>query len=169
MRAERETVVITIRDEGSGIPADFLPRIFEPFVQSNETLDRSEGGLGVGLTLVKSLVEMHGGSIEAFSDGRDRGSTFVVKLPRTHLRPSPNPPTETEPSTSLTDASNKQVDKKVCRIVLIEDIDDNREILKAILELDGHEVICAGNGESGCDAILQHLPHVALVDIGLPG
>ncbi len=69
MKAEGSMAVVTVRDKGSGIPADFLPKIFEPFVQSDETLDRSEGGLGVGLTLVKSLVELHGGSIEAFTRG----------------------------------------------------------------------------------------------------
>ncbi len=167
MSAENGSAVVTVRDEGSGIPADFLPRIFEPFVQSDKTLDRSEGGLGVGLTLVKSLVEMHGGTIEAFSDGSDNGSTFVVRLP---LADVPG-------ATVVGDCSivaNSQVDSQTtsvgaCRIVLVEDLDDNREMLRAILEIDGHEVLTAMDGEVGCDVIRRHKPDIALIDVGLPG
>jgi two-component system CheB/CheR fusion protein len=173
MRAESGFAKVTVRDEGSGIPADFLPRIFEPFVQSDETLDRSEGGLGVGLTLVKSLVELHQGTIEAFSDGRDSGSTFVLRIPLA------SPAVDTIASngdslksgsialtTGVEEASEKT---KLKRIVLVEDIDDNREMLQSILELDGHQVIAAMDGEAGCDAILSHKPDLALIDIGLPG
>jgi two-component system, chemotaxis family, CheB/CheR fusion protein len=169
MCAEDGLAVVTVRDEGTGISADFLPRIFEPFVQSDETLDRSEGGLGVGLTLVRSLVELHGGTIEAFSEGRDSGSTFVVHIP---LSPPQSFKPESFAGGKVVTAS---IDSPQCatgvakRIVLVEDIDDNREMLQAILELDGHQVIAAMDGEAGCDAILQHKPDVALVDIGLPG
>ena len=167
MRAENGMAVITVRDVGSGITADFLPRIFEPFVQSDETLDRSDGGLGVGLTLVKSLVELHDGTVKAFSEGRDKGSTFEIKLPLTPMR------------TSKVESSNHREYAKclahtgsikdASRIVLVEDIDDNREMLQAILELEGHEVISAVDGEAGLDAILEHKPNLALIDIGLPG
>ncbi len=169
MSAENGFAVVTVRDEGSGIPADFLPKIFEPFVQSNKTLDRSEGGLGVGLTLVKSLVALHQGTIEAFSEGRGSGSTFVLRLPLTTLRPQlktlvPNG-IEGDPLSNHS-ATNAGV---ALKIVLVEDIDDNREMLKAFLELDGHQVITAVDGEAGCDAIRTHKPDLALVDIGLPG
>jgi two-component system, chemotaxis family, CheB/CheR fusion protein len=168
MKAEGNNAVIIVRDEGSGIPADFLTQIFEPFVQSDETLDRSEGGLGVGLTLVKSLIELHHGSIEAFSDGRDRGSQFVIKLPLTNRRPTIDHP---QPSRSVeVPAKNRSNSATVdsIQIVLIEDIEDNREMLKEILELDGHQVISAIDGMSGLDAILESKPDVALIDIGLP-
>ncbi len=172
MYAENGSAVVKVRDEGSGISADFLPKIFEPFVQSDETLDRSEGGLGVGLTLVKSLVELHNGSIEAFSDGRDSGSTFVLRIPL-----ASSPLIDADAESGASDAASSQSNmcnatwskQSAKRIVIVEDIDDNREMLKAILELDGHEVIAATDGESGCDAILTHKPGVALIDIGLPG
>lgn len=169
MRSENGQAVVTVRDEGSGIPADFLPRIFEPFVQSDETLDRSEGGLGVGLTLVKSLVEMHEGTVEAFSDGRDSGSTFVLKLPLTNLHPRLDNFVESDSMVLDHDANTSHTKSKGKRIVLVEDIDDNREMLQSILELDGHEVIAAMDGEAGCEAILSYTPDVALIDIGLPG
>lgn len=165
IRSENGAAVISVRDEGAGISAEFLPRIFEPFVQSDETLDRSEGGLGVGLTLVKSLVELHHGTIEAFSEGRDRGSLFVIHIPLTNSRPTEG--ASKEPSVEL--SVSGAIVRRAARIVLVEDIDDNREMLKAILELDGHKVIAADNGESGCGAILEHQPDLALIDIGLPG
>lgn len=169
LSSENGFAVVTVRDQGAGIPADFLPRIFEPFVQSDETLDRSEGGLGVGLTLVKSLVELHQGTIDAFSDGRDRGSTFIVRIPLVN-----------EPSrTPTTDASSNHVDPGFAaadpprlspnRIVLVEDLEDNREMLQAVLELDGYQVTSFMDGEAGCEAIISHKPDVALIDIGLPG
>ena len=184
MFAENGSAVVTIRDEGTGISADFLPKIFEPFVQSDETLDRSEGGLGVGLTLVKSIVELHGGTIEAFSDGRDSGSTFVIRIPLSNVHRNSDSNSLTAPSAvGLKSNSTGHNDvtkldqgdearnglRTSSRIVLVEDIDDNREMLQACLELDGHQVISAKDGEAGCDAILVHKPDVALIDIGLPG
>jgi two-component system CheB/CheR fusion protein len=174
MRGENGYAVVSVRDEGSGIPADFLPRIFEPFVQSDETLDRSEGGLGVGLTLVKSLVDLHRGTIEAFSEGRDSGSTFVLRIPLINVRP----PTRDAASKNLAVNDSaiasssdglRHSNPSAKRIVLVEDIDDNREMLQSILELDGHEVFTAMDGEAGCEAILTQIPDIALIDIGLPG
>ena len=173
MYAENGSAVVTVRDEGSGITADFLPRIFEPFVQSDETLDRSEGGLGVGLTLVKSLIELHNGTIEAYSDGRDSGSTFVLRIPlASSLSSQKEIENEMDALTFPADFKLKTVTTArplTKRIVLVEDIDDNREMLQAILELDGHEVIAAMDGEAGYDAIVTHKPDLALIDIGLPG
>lgn len=169
MRAENGYAVVTVRDEGSGIASDFLPRIFDAFVQSNDTLDRAEGGLGVGLTLVKSLVELHNGAIEAYSEGRDKGSTFVIRLPLTNLRPTDDKSTyeRRNDETPLRQGLHSEMQPK--KIVLVEDIDDNRELLTSILELDGHEVVTAENGEIGLQVIMSELPDVALVDIGLPG
>lgn len=176
MFAENGSAVVTVRDEGSGITADFLPKIFEPFVQSDETLDRSEGGLGVGLTLVKSIIELHGGTIEAFSEGRDSGSTFIVRIPLSKVRPFSKglriPESKLAAQLNATDEPFDELQRpksSARRIVLVEDIDDNREMLQAYLELDGHAVISAKDGEAGCDAILVHKPDVALIDIGLPG
>lgn len=169
MGLENGSAVVTVRDEGSGIPAEFLPRIFEPFVQSDETLDRSDGGLGVGLTLVKSLVELHRGTIEAFSEGRDKGSTFVVRLPLTSSQPPCDERLQNDAVSGEADAAKRSSDRFAACIVLVEDIEENREMLQALLELDGHQVIAAADGEAGCNAILQHKPKVALIDIGLPG
>lgn len=169
MRAENGSAVITVRDEGAGIAADFLPKIFEPFVQSDETLDRSDGGLGVGLTLVKSLVELHGGTIEAFSDGRDRGSTFVVRIPLTSRPAAAEIANRQSEDPAGAESPIRQTAQTPVRIVLVEDIEDNREMLQAILELDGHQVIAAENGETGCQAIIEQQPDLALIDIGLPG
>jgi two-component system, chemotaxis family, CheB/CheR fusion protein len=169
IEAEGSMALIKVRDEGAGISADFLPKIFDPFVQSDETLDRAEGGIGVGLTLVKSLVELHNGTIDAFSLGRGFGSTFVVRLPlvRKPERPvgSVVNPVESIRSALPTTGSLPQHH----RIVIVEDIQDNREMLQAILELDGHRVTSASDGESGLRAIVQERPSFALIDIGLPG
>lgn len=169
MRSEGEWAVVSVRDEGSGIPAEFLPRIFEPFVQSDETLDRSEGGLGVGLTLVKNLVELHDGSIEAYSDGRDTGSTFLLRIPLTHLRPSGSIATVEFVESDAIPSVATPAPRADMQVVLIEDLEDIREMLQAILELDGFQVTTAADGAMGCQAILSLRPQVALVDIGLPG
>lgn len=169
MRAENGSAVTTVRDEGAGIPADFLPKIFEPFVQSDETLDRSDGGLGVGLTLVKSLLELHGGTIEAFSDGRDRGSTFVVRIPLTSRPALVEMVNRQNDTADSGETITQKTARPPLRIVLVEDIEDNREMLQAILELDGHQVFAAENGETGCRDIIEQQPDVAIIDIGLPG
>jgi two-component system CheB/CheR fusion protein len=169
MYSDHENAIVTVRDEGSGISPDFLPRIFEPFVQSDHTLDRSEGGLGVGLTLVKSLMELHGGTIEAFSDGRGSGSTFVLQIPLTSLRPSVDAVTADSRFVSESSDKNATSTKSSKCIVLVEDIDDIRDMLKAIMELDGHQVTTAADGESGYDVIRDQKPDVAVIDIGLPG
>ncbi len=160
--------VISVSDQGVGITADLLARIFDPFIQGDETLDRSDGGIGVGLTLVKSLVEQHGGRVEAHSDGIGRGSTFRVWLPvdkSAQKSSSRNQPNQTvESSERPTSASGSD-----CKIVLIEDIDDSRRMLSTLLELDGHTVFSADCGETGIAAIREHIPAIALVDIGLPG
>jgi two-component system CheB/CheR fusion protein len=147
---------IRVRDDGRGIAAPLLRSIFDMFVQSDDTLDRSDGGMGVGLTLVRSLVELHQGAIEVYSDGPDQGSEFVVRLP-------------------LVAAPAEQIDaQKIIhepaglRLVLVEDSDDAREMLSALLEIEGYQVQTAADGQQGLDLILASKPEVALIDIGLP-
>jgi two-component system, chemotaxis family, CheB/CheR fusion protein len=152
----RETV-IRIRDNGCGMTKELLETIFDMFVQSDETLHRSEGGMGVGLTLVHSLVELHHGTIDAHSDGPGKGSTFTVRLPVTDKRPirdRPSPPIHTSDEV---------------RIVLVEDNHDARTMLAALLDDYGYRVVAtAGDGQQGFEAIQTHQPDVALLDIGLP-
>jgi CheY-like chemotaxis protein len=147
---------LRVRDSGVGLDADLLPRIFDLFVQGKRSLDRSQGGLGIGLTLVRRLVELHGGRVEAKSDGPDKGSEFTVTLPvitaPVHIAvPAPEDAMQA-PRT----------------IVVIEDNRDIRAGLRAALELDGHRVVEADDGPAGIDAVLQEEADIALIDIGLP-
>lgn len=156
--AEADEAVLEVRDNGVGIPPQLLTRAFDLFVQGERSLDRRAGGLGVGLTLVKRLVELHGGSVTAESApaGSPReGSVFRVRLPRI---PSPPPP----------DARGRPSQLRGRTVLLVEDNDDALQALKAVLELDGHRVSTAADGEQGLALLLQQLPEVAVVDIGLP-
>ncbi len=155
---EEGQAVVRVRDNGRGIPPHMLETIFELFVQSDDTLDRSDGGMGLGLTLVRTLVSMHGGAVHAYSAGPDQGSEFVVRLPLA------SPPTEAREQEQI--AGNYHGGSR--HIVLVEDNDDSREMLQALLELDGHQVAAARTGRQGLDLILHHRPEVAIVDIGLP-
>ncbi|EAQ80410.1 chemotaxis protein CheB [Blastopirellula marina] len=148
-----------VKDNGSGIPPHMLERIFELFVQSDDTLDRTDGGMGLGLTLVKTLVELHGGRVSAHSDGPGKGSEFVLRLPLlADGRIQQHPDANGSPSITQTHR----------RIVLIEDNKDCREMLETMLRLDGHDVCTANEGQQGLDLILHQNPDVAIVDIGLP-
>ena len=150
---------VRVADDGVGIDADALPRIFELFSQDDQTLDRSRGGLGVGLTLVRSLVTLHGGTVKASSAGRGHGSEFEVELPRIPTKSVPLPVPEeilAEASTPLT-------------ILIIDDNADIRAGLSELLRLAGHEVLESGDGEDGLELALRRKPHAVLVDIGLPG
>jgi two-component system CheB/CheR fusion protein len=133
-----------------------LANIFGLFVQSDETIHRSNGGMGVGLTLVKSVIELHGGTVEAHSDGLGQGSKFTVRLPLI------NEPLE-KPESSVVSP------REIANVVLVEDMDDAREMLQMLLEGDGYQVSSAGDGASGLELIQKACPDVAFVDIGLPG
>jgi PAS domain S-box-containing protein len=146
--------VLEVRDTGSGIAPSLLPRIFDLFVQGERTLDRRAGGLGIGLTLVRRLVEMHGGTITA--DSKGQGSTFRVTLPAV---PAP----ATTPARPAVPESRRQ------RVAVIEDNEDALKALCTILELDGHTVATATDGVSGLAWLLDKRPDAAVVDIGLPG
>ena len=162
---ETGRAVVRVRDTGLGISADMLGKIFEPFTQVESSRKRSEGGLGLGLPLVRSLVELHGGTVEARSRGRGLGSEFVVRLP---LHPLGAEAAASSPAEKPFE-SRSAADPAFLRILVVEDNHDGRESLRDLLELWGHEVETAANGPDGVDAALTSLPDVALIDIGLPG
>lgn len=150
--------VIRVRDEGVGIDPAILPKVFELFVQAEQHLDRRDGGLGVGLTLVQHVTEAHGGRVEARSEGDGKGAEFTVHLPldlSAHTEPLPPPTPRAEDSARR-------------RIVVVEDQEDSREMLRMLLEARGHEVWDASDGPSGVEVIREVRPDVAFVDIGLP-
>jgi signal transduction histidine kinase/CheY-like chemotaxis protein/PAS domain-containing protein len=151
--------VVRVRDSGMGIAPDLVPRIFDMFAQAERSLDRAQGGLGLGLTLVRQLIEQHGGRVEASSRGLDCGSEFVVRLPV--LDVPPVLPLEPAPAVAAEGPSR--------RVLVIEDNVDGREALRVLLEMMGHHVDVAGDGPEGVDLARRTVPDVAFVDIGLPG
>ncbi|MBL8949795.1 MAG: response regulator, partial [Myxococcaceae bacterium] len=159
LRLDRATNehVLKVRDTGVGIEQKALDRIFELFAQVDGTLDRSQGGIGLGLTLVRSLLAMHGGSIVATSEGLGMGSEFIARLPRAAVHPVEEPEARVQHETSA------RLD-----VVLVEDNIDIREMMKELLEDDGHRVSVAADGSSGLSLILEKAPDLAIVDIGLP-
>jgi CheY-like chemotaxis protein len=152
--------VLLVEDTGAGIAPDLLPRVFDLFTQGEQGLDRADGGLGVGLALVQRLVMLHGGSIEARSQGRGLGSAFRVRLP-TAAAAAKTPAVAAKPRGA--------VSRPARRILLIEDNDDARESLRLLLAGAGHETFEAADGEVGVQLATQVEPDVALVDLGLPG
>jgi signal transduction histidine kinase len=149
---------LRIKDNGSGIPAETLPHIFDLFVQSDRALARAQGGLGIGLTVVRRLVEMHGGTVSAFSAGADKGSEFVVTLP---VYDAPSVPALAEKPQSPAE--------RPYRIVLIEDNVDSNQATTTLLQMMGHKVLSSFDGITGVSLVLSSLPEVVLCDIGLPG
>jgi signal transduction histidine kinase/CheY-like chemotaxis protein len=161
VRREGGDAVIRVRDTGVGIPAEMLPRVFDLFTQVESSIARSQGGLGLGLPLVRSLVELHGGTVSAASDGLGRGSEFVVRLPVVAApaqRPAPRP----RPVKARTE-------RAALRVLIVEDNPDGRESMRELLEIWGHQVELAENGPQGVEKAFSSRPDVALVDIGLPG
>jgi CheY-like chemotaxis protein len=151
---------VHVRDDGAGIAPELLNELFEPFVQAEATLDRSKGGLGLGLALVKGLVELHGGTVVASSGGPGQGAEFTLRLPaeraqwRAALRAAP--PEEAGRKDALL-------------ILLVEDNTDAAESLKEVLELSGHQVELAATGPSGVERAKELHPDIVVCDIGLPG
>ena len=148
--------VLTVADDGIGMSPELAARAFELFVQGERELDRSQGGLGIGLTLVRRLAEMHGGGVAAYSDGENRGSEFLVRLPTI-----PRPATFVE--APVTHSARPHA------ILVVEDNDDGRESLRMLLEAQGHDVDTASDGPIGLEKALALGPDIALIDIGLPG
>jgi len=156
--ADGPDAVLTVRDTGVGIHRDALPTIFDLFVQARQTLDRAQGGLGLGLTIAKRLVDLHGGTISASSAGPNLGSEFSVRLPRVSQEV-----VEPQPTARTLGASRTR------HIVIIEDNRDFRVGLRILLESWGHKVEEAATGPDGLDMLKRVQPDVALVDLGLPG
>ncbi|HEY3391729.1 MAG TPA: ATP-binding protein [Lacipirellulaceae bacterium] len=155
MRRDGNGAVLCVEDNGQGIPPDMLSTIFELFVQGPKSLARTEGGMGIGLSLVRLLVELHGGRVSVESAGKGCGSAFTVRLPLTDKRPQTEKPSNASSHSSL-------------NVLIVEDNDDSRLMLERLLKMDGHNVYTAADGKSGYDVICTYKPDVALLDIGLP-
>jgi CheY-like chemotaxis protein len=155
---DRAQAVIRVRDNGIGIAADQLPRLFEMFTQLDTSHERSREGLGIGLTLVKTLVEMQGGTVEAHSEGPGRGSEFVIRLPTVTEMPRPVP---REPATQPLPAVRR-------RVLVVDDNEDAAEWLATVLRLNGHETYVAHDGLEAVRSAERIRPDAVLLDIGLP-
>jgi two-component system, chemotaxis family, CheB/CheR fusion protein len=160
---EDGAAVFRIKDDGVGLPPEMAESVFELFVQSKRTLDRSGGGLGVGLTLVRSLVNMHGGTVQVFSEGEGKGCEFVVRLPLSDAREVP-----AEPPARLAGPTRASLSEGAT-IVVVEDQADSREALCELLSQEGFACRTAENGADGLALIDEVLPDVAILDVGLPG
>jgi signal transduction histidine kinase/ActR/RegA family two-component response regulator len=155
---ESNGAVIRVRDRGIGIDPELLPRVFDLFTQGARGLDRAQGGLGVGLTLARRLAQMHGGGIEAFSEGVGAGSEFVVRLPCLGLVRGGEAPAA--PAAAPVSAS--------CRVLVVDDNHDAALSLATYLEMGGHEVRTAGDGREALDVAERFTPQAVVLDIGLP-
>jgi signal transduction histidine kinase/CheY-like chemotaxis protein len=150
--------LVAVEDKGIGFQPEAAEHLFDPFLQVNPTLERSAGGLGMGLTIVRRLTALHGGSVHAASDGPGKGSRFVVRIPLASGTAEPR-----------AEAVQPRLERRRRRIVVVEDNPDIRETLRMLLDLWGHEVTMASDGRTGVDRVLQERPDVALIDVGLPG
>ncbi|RYF16811.1 MAG: response regulator [Comamonadaceae bacterium] len=154
---------IAVKDEGAGIAPEFLPHMFDLFAQADQSLDRSQGGLGIGLTLVKHLVELHGGRVSASSEGLGKGAEITVTLPArvaTHAALVEEPARPRAPAAAGAAAS---------RILVVDDLAPSAETLMTLLEMEGFEVRVAHEGQEALRIAREFQPHVVLLDIGLPG
>ena len=169
---------LSVEDDGRGIPPEMLESIFEPFAQLDQSRRKSDGGLGVGLTLAKSLIEMHGGSIYAESDGEDKGSVFHIWLPKLTPAEATKDPSELSqgsnhevPAANSSDtevAATTDSEMRPIDVMIVEDLEDSREMIKMLLELDGHRVRSAANGSAALKLFATDPPDLAFIDIGLP-
>ncbi|HEX2832434.1 MAG TPA: ATP-binding protein [Thermoanaerobaculia bacterium] len=162
VEADADEVTLRVRDTGKGISPELLSRIFDLFMQGDVTLDRTEGGMGVGLSLVRKLVDLHRGTVRAYSRGRGDGSEFVVRFPLALSQQQRLP----APANTHAEA---QVNGAKRRILVIEDNSDIRDLLRLKLRQLGHAVDAAEDGTRGLQKLLTAPPEIALVDIGLPG
>ncbi len=159
-RRRKRDLEISVRDSGIGIRPEVLPRIFDLFTQLDQRTEHSPSGLGIGLALVRRLVEMHGGAVEAYSDGPGHGSEFVIRLPLSIERG--------EPDAAAVERSSVAMAVRTRRILLADDNADALESLATLLELNGHEVYRASDGEVALQAAERYRPEIALLDIGMP-
>ena len=147
-----------VRDSGIGIASDMLGKVFEMFAQVENDRVRSEGGLGIGLALVRGLAELHGGSVTASSEGLAKGSEFLISLPRS-----------ADPGIPEVSSTQAAAQASTRRILIADDNQDALETLKLLLEMDGHEIRTAANGQAALDLADQMVPEVMLLDLGMPG
>ena len=150
--------ILEVQDSGRGISAELLPHVFDVFVQGEQTLDRAQGGLGIGLSLVQKLVQLHGGTVHAASPGCDQGSVFTIHFPLV--------PPASEQAIIAPGAADEL---ESCAILLIDDHDDSRMLMGMMLSAYGNQIYEAANGTHGLALAESRLPDIALVDIGLPG
>jgi two-component system CheB/CheR fusion protein len=158
---EGEQAVVRVRDNGSGMKADLVPKVFDLFTQGERTLDRSQGGLGLGLTLVKRLAEMHGGTVEARSEGPGKGSEFVVRLPTIsaeEAKPAPIRPSGPPPAAV-----------QVTRALVVDDNLDVAEALAWMLEGLAREIKMVHSGAAALETAPEFKPDIIICDIGMPG
>ena len=156
--SESGCAVIRVRDDGIGIATGALPHVFDLFMQEEETGYRSQGGLGIGLTLVRTFVQLHGGVVEAFSEGPNRGSEFVIRLPAMEAM-------QADPEDSRRTVGSPG---KAHRILIVDDNEDGAQSLATLLELQGNQVQTAYDGPQAVEAVGDFRPDVVLLDIGLP-
>jgi signal transduction histidine kinase len=174
VRVSREgpEVLIRVSDNGEGIPADLLPVIFNLFTQLDRTSGHAQGGLGIGLALVRKLVEMHGGSVTAHSEGAGRGSEFTIRLPfqsaTEQIGEVPEFHTNGSSNGGVATGTQEMGDRVKRRILLADDNNDALESLATLLQLGGHDVVTASNGALALECAERHRPEVMLLDIGMP-
>ena len=157
---QEEEAVITVRDNGRGLDAADQAKVFDMFYQAERDLERSEGGLGLGLALVKSLVELHGGTVQAQSPGRGLGSVFSVRLPLAGV------PVVSQQGTGQTPVTPAV---RALRVLVVDDLPDAAETMAELLQLMGHDVLTAIDGGGAVELALRERPDLVLLDIGLPG
>lgn len=157
LEVDSSSARVVVKDDGVGISPEMLPRIFDAFAQADDSLARSQGGVGIGLTLVRTIVELHGGSVRAASEGLGCGSRFEVRLP-----------ISSELSQKKMLSSNGKTHPLARSVVLVDDHADSLELLALTLEIEGHAVVTATDGAHGVRLILEKQPDIAFIDIGLP-
>jgi two-component system CheB/CheR fusion protein len=158
-------VAIRLRDNGIGIEPEMLARMFDPFVQDDRSLDRPYGGLGIGLTLVRSLVQMHDGTVEGYSEGRGRGSEFVMRLPVLSEAVAIKPTETSSPRATVSRATNRAAH----RVLVVDDNRDSARSMSLLLRHWGHDSAEAHDGSDALDIAARFQPDAILLDVGLPG
>jgi CheY-like chemotaxis protein len=169
LRREDASVEVTVADEGPGIPADFLPHVFERFRQLESGTTRRHGGLGLGLAIVRHLVEQHGGTVHVESEGPGRGATFTVRLPVAQPRSTPADAAPSRRSASFPSVRAPAAPTLAHRrMLVVDDEEDNREVLKVLLEESGAHVITAASAAEAFQVLRELRPELLISDIGMP-
>ena len=158
---EGEELCVTVRDSGIGIDAKMLTQVFDLFTQVDDSLDRSRGGLGIGLTLVRRLAELHGGSVQATSEGLGKGSEFTVRFPATEVPP---PVVEPPPQAKAPGTEHPR-----SRLLIVDDNEDMAKVMAKLLRSSGYRVQVAHDGRSAIEIARTEQPDAVFLDIGLPG